>query len=1146
MSDDLDVYPSLEDPKFNIKIANKKEFNDTSFNGKIYKNLSERADELSNMPFEISSHQLFVKSFLSFLTPYNSLLLYHGLGTGKTCSAIGAAEDMRKYLKQFNINKSIIIVASPNVQQNFKLQLFDESRLVEINGEWEFKGCVGNAIINEINPTSIKNYPRDKVIQQIKQIISKNYTFLGYIQFANLIENLSKDMNKLKKEFNGRLVIIDEYHNMRTTLEMNDLKNEIEGKKKSKKQKQTAYQLDMLVEHAENLRLLLLSATPMYNSYKEIVWTLNLLNKNDKRPLIRERDIFETDGNFKEGGVENLIKASRGYISFVKGDNPYIFPFRVYPLHPVVNLPKVQLNGVPIKKNDRLNVLKSQITMLNIKEDQNRVYQYILDYTVKRDENFATMTGFKYTDLQLPIQSLNIAYPFTEDLGEIDTGDSVESAIPLNMLVGTEGLKRIMNYKDTSVYKNEFEYKSAYKGFFNEKNIGKYSCKIKSICDKIMSSVGVVLVYSSYLDGGLIPLALALEELGIQRIDKRRNLFKTPPVKYSGLSYAMVTGDSRISPNNSEEVNISTNINNVNGDVVKVIMITNAGAEGIDLKYIRQVHIMDPWYNMNRIEQIIGRAVRNFSHKDLPFEFRNVELFLYTTRLPANEDNVELESLDLYMYRKAESKAIQMGRITRVLKENAVDCLLNYEQNNYTHENMKENGVGFVRQILSDGTLVKKFPVGDRRYSVNCDYMKQCEYVCIPYNNKNEYVFDVNDRTYDEHYIKMNTIPLQKKIIELFKNGYFYNYENLYDILLRGKTYSKLQIYYALNNLIENKIELRDKYERPGYLVNVGSYYLFQPKELNNLNLNVYDRIHPIDYKRHRLNIPLNDKFIKPLEGYEEEEKKDSGKKQLIDDKLMLKLVRCYKLVESYFETPVQVINKEDEFHFYRYSGQSLYLLSIVFPECSDLYQIAMEGIIDMLSYVEKVTLLYCYINDEVPLLLMPYVEKYFEKSFIQIDNDRIYVLYRWNDLDKKFELSPKLITPSNDIHDTLPYDTEVELRSILDTYKDSIMKEVNSLLGYVSYDVKKNDYYYKLIDLDKKRNTGRFCYQKTKKDVIEDMNKIIPNDVLETFSTQPLYDKFSKEQYCVLLMLTTKLLNDTRPNKIWYLPFEQYQTVYS
>ena len=68
---------------------------------------------------------MFVRNFLSFQTPYNGLLLFHGLGTGKTCSSIQVCEDMRTYYNQIGIKKKIIIVASPVVQENYKLQLFD-------------------------------------------------------------------------------------------------------------------------------------------------------------------------------------------------------------------------------------------------------------------------------------------------------------------------------------------------------------------------------------------------------------------------------------------------------------------------------------------------------------------------------------------------------------------------------------------------------------------------------------------------------------------------------------------------------------------------------------------------------------------------------------------------------------------------------------------------------------------------------------------------------------------------------------------------------------------------------------------------------------------------------------------------------------
>ena len=85
------LYPNINDPEFNIKIAERKEFYDTKYNGEI-KDVSDEAEILCNAEFELSPHQLFVRNFLSFQTPYNSLLLYHGLGTGKTCSAITVAQ----------------------------------------------------------------------------------------------------------------------------------------------------------------------------------------------------------------------------------------------------------------------------------------------------------------------------------------------------------------------------------------------------------------------------------------------------------------------------------------------------------------------------------------------------------------------------------------------------------------------------------------------------------------------------------------------------------------------------------------------------------------------------------------------------------------------------------------------------------------------------------------------------------------------------------------------------------------------------------------------------------------------------------------------------------------------------------------------
>ena len=121
--------------------------------------------------------------------------------------------------------------------------------------------------------------------------------------------------------------------------------------------------------------------------------------------------------------------------------------------------------------------------------------------------------------------------------------------------------------------------------------------------------------------------------MGFQRYGEVKSLFEKIPtenpldLKSYKIStekniipakYIIVSGDKLLSPNNEKDIEAATNNENLNGNMVKVILISQAGSEGIDFKFIRQVHIMEPWYNMNRPEQIIGRAVRQCSHKILP------------------------------------------------------------------------------------------------------------------------------------------------------------------------------------------------------------------------------------------------------------------------------------------------------------------------------------------------------------------------------------------------------------------------------------------------------------------------------------------------------------------------------------------------
>jgi len=132
--------------------------------------------------------------------------------------------------------------------------------------------------------------------------------------------------------------------------------------------------------------------------------------------------------------------------------------------------------------------------------------------------------------------------------------------------------------------------------------------------------------------------------------------------------------------------------NNMYGDIIKVLMITSSGAEGINLKNVRYVHITEPYWHPVRIEQVVGRAQRICSHQDLPEELRTVEVFLYLMvfskeQLKGDEfiemrqdkskiDNATPITTDQALYEIATIKEDITNKILLAVKEASFDCAL--------------------------------------------------------------------------------------------------------------------------------------------------------------------------------------------------------------------------------------------------------------------------------------------------------------------------------------------------------------------------------------------------------------------------------------------------------------------------------------
>ena len=1320
---DNELYPNLSDTNFNIKIANKKEFSDTKYEGPDFsKTLKEQSDILANADFELQPHQAFVKNFMSFQTPYNSLLLYHGLGSGKTCSAIGVCEEMRDYMKQIGINKRIIIVASENVQDNFKLQLFDERKLKLTDGIWNIRACTGNKLLQEINPMNMKGMTKDKVISQIKNLINSYYIFLGYGQFANYIiktmnyteEDIQKktkhkkgepqmkkgektriqmlkDVNiilnkkiirRLQNEFDNRLIVIDEVHNIR--------------KSDDNENKKVAVNLELLVKSAKNMRFLLLSATPMYNSYKEIIWLLNLMNTNDRRARIEVKDIFDKNGNFKTNGEDLLIRKATGYVSFVRGENPYTFPYRVYPnIFAKRNTfkkfntdklgfgyPSIQMNNLKILNEDKNRILSLYLNKIgdcnNCGACQYCAYMYIIYHLkhkrfsiitkkgqIRELPNFENMESFGYTLLQIPLESLIISYPHeglksevdkiqkekerekepnqfdkdfvkativsnkddgeqaddgeqpgyveeSEAVSELEENESKtstdendpkrEMTIDPHLLTGRQGIERMMNFVDekSPPTKGDYEYKKStldkYGRIFSQNLIGKYSSKIKCVLDNIFYpttgyvSKGVILIYSQYIDSGLIPMALALEEMGFTRYGENvKPLFKNRPTdvvdvttmkvpenkkSFTPARYSIITGDPRISPNNDFEVKGLTGEDNKDGHKVKVILISRAGSEGIDLKFIRQVHILEPWYNMNRIEQIIGRAVRNFSHKDLVFEERNVEIFMHGTIL--GKENKE-EAADLYVYRVAELKAIQIGNITRILKEGAVDCIINQEQQLFTQQIMKDNLKTPVKQILSNGEEISDFKVGDAPFSPACDYMAKCDYSCR-YDKDIDEKRLKNEDTYNEYFIINNSEKIMQRIRMLIKESFFYIKENLIASINTPREYPRTQIFAALNKLIEDKNEfIVDKYGRNGRLINIGEYYLFQPIELRDNNISIFERSVPIDYKHEVINFEINNNIAKKNtseKGKKEKEKeKDKYKASTIAELVALekedfssesyedhaeyeksnKIIDEFKsyleITNNYQKNKLGRVERGDD-NWYKHCGVVIQKMRKAYNASSQtLISFVIAHMIESLLFDDKINIMnYLYSLDTVlENSIEFYAKKYFEKITIKTENYQAIILYNLN----KREIM--ILNERNKWIEAGPEDQR-EIATSEEAKKQLAFNKTdfNRIIGFIGYEKKNKYLVFKTKDLDSSRDTGARCDESGKEKTLKKIELFLDKNVYNELLLRPKLDKdnvivldkndspveemIGHAEMCVLLELVLRYLDDNHANKTYFL----------
>lgn len=609
---------------------------------------------------ELTKYQKFVSQFLSYESPFNSILLFHGLGSGKTANAINIYNVLFNFYPNWNV---FIII-----------------------------------------PAALKD---DPWLKDLKKWLSKedykkrfnNITFISYDSpFAD------KDfLEKVKKKDNSKetIYIFDEAHRFITNVYNNIVST------KGKRAK-TIY--DYIVnEKKENdrTRILLLSATPVVNDPFEYAIIFNLL-----RPGTFPKEYTK---------FEEIYVSNSGY-KMINKNRKNMFQRRI------MGLTSYYMGATPDKFAKKTIHYKKII----MGKYQERIYNYFEDIE-KKKEKIAIKYGNKSdkpsTYLTYTRQSSNFVFPninkningekrprpsqFKLDITDkslfVDGNDEENIARIKKKKEGVMYIKSINNFnialieyfkklhkKDimkkhtisTDISNLKKKYNFSFTKFWNNKDrkslllTEMYNCSPKYIyiIFNLLKKRGPVLVYSNYVDmEGLGIFKIYLKFFHFISFDKDSEINKLTTnninkfdkdYKFDNKRYMEFHGkiDKAIRLKNKNIFNLKEN---KYSKFIKIIMISPAGAEGLNLRNVRQVHILEPFWNEVKIEQVIGRAIRICSHKDLPMDERKVDIFRYTCIRKNGKETTD-EKLELLSRRKNRL----LSSFTQAVKESAADCNL--------------------------------------------------------------------------------------------------------------------------------------------------------------------------------------------------------------------------------------------------------------------------------------------------------------------------------------------------------------------------------------------------------------------------------------------------------------------------------------
>lgn len=549
----------------------------------------------------------YIKNFKTKKFKYRGLLLMHQLGSGKSCTAIETVNIIHKFFMEKKDLDDF-----PNVY------VFSSAPLRQ-NFINEYCDVCG------VDPKLL----HDKFI-----FITYNYS-----KIDQKLEDLNLD---------NSIIIVDECHNI------------VGGKRNGSKTYSMIYDL---INASKKSKVLLLSGTP-FKKIEDIPLLINLMKPNTFEIVYHDREyqpgpfyeLLETKPiEYKTELDSEIIKAEirvpkdnslflkyfEGVISFFPGLGEENYPKRIN------EFIKINMSFPQSQKYFEAREWEAN----TFKPDEALKYKNLQEYKIK-------LGLWQVANKNLFSKSVsNFMYPETLKINNKEYNFDVKNSLLAN-IKSTDLEKHINKYTNTISLPDKiikdggWVDKRIFTDYKSKKLFNYYSSKFYTILENISKDFkGKHVIYSILKSRGGILLLNAL-------------------LQTCGISTLIYSGDIK---NDAERESILKKFNdpikNLRGEKYKVILLTEAGIEGLTLKAVKGVHIVEGDKNESKVQQAIGRAIRYNSHADLPLDERYCIVYRYFGQ-PISENITK--GIDELSYIKGIQNQIQKNVFVELFKQASI------------------------------------------------------------------------------------------------------------------------------------------------------------------------------------------------------------------------------------------------------------------------------------------------------------------------------------------------------------------------------------------------------------------------------------------------------------------------------------------